>query len=279
MLSTRDRRNLVRWVTSGETETATQAARKLSRMKNTTITAQTVRNSLKKSGLKSFVKTKKPLLRGRHKKARYDFAFKYRHWTTYDWKRVIFSDESKVNRLGSDGRNWTWSRRREDVKVTPTLKFGGGSVMVWGCITAQGVGYLCKIDGRMDAELYTTILSGEFMQTLEFYGMDREDVVFQQDNDPKHTSRLATQWFQDNSVEVLDWPPQSPDLNPIENVWPVLKSRLNAHDEEPTSIAELWERIQTEWENIPSSLCVDVIDSMPQRIAQVLEAKGGYTKY
>jgi len=86
--------------------------------------------------------------------------------------------------------------------------------MVWGCMTAQGIGYACRIDGNMNAELYTHILEDEFLQSLEYYEMEVDKVIFQQDNDPKHTSHAAQKWFKDNGVAVLDWPAQSPDLNP-----------------------------------------------------------------
>ena len=90
--------------------------------------------------------------------------------------------------------------------------------MMWGCMTAQGVGHACRIHGDQDAQLYTCILQDEFLQTLSYYRLDVDKVVFQHDNDSKHTSRIARQWLEDNRVEVLDWPSQSLDLNPIEHL-------------------------------------------------------------
>jgi hypothetical protein len=63
--------------------------------------------------------------------------------------------------------------------------------MVWSCFTAKGVEYITRIDGGLNAELYVNILQDELMETLNEYGYKKEDIVFQQDNDPKHTSRLA----------------------------------------------------------------------------------------
>ena len=78
-----------------------------------------------------------------------------------------------------------------DRLVEGTLKFGGGSLMMWSCMTWEGVGFANKIDGRMDGDLYLQILKDELQQTLEYYGLNPPDIIFQQDNDPKHTCRLV----------------------------------------------------------------------------------------
>jgi transposase len=151
--------------------------------------------------------------------------------------------------------------------------------MMWGCMTAQGVGYACRIDGRMDSELYISILRDQLLPTTEYYDLEASRIIFQQDNDPKHTSKTARQWFEANGIEVLEWPAQSPDLNPIEHLWVHLKRKLNEYETEPKGILELWERVDAEWNLIPPQVCMDLIESMPRRIAAVLKAKGGYTKY
>ena len=80
-------------------------------------------------------------------------------------------------------------------------------------------------------------------------------------------------------MEVLTWPAQSPDLNPIEHLWAHLKRKLQGYETAPKGILEFWERVQVEWEKIESSVCQELVESMPRRVEAVLKAKGGYTKY
>ena len=151
--------------------------------------------------------------------------------------------------------------------------------MVWGCMMWEGVGNLVKIDGKMDADLYCQILEDDFLGSLDWWGKSPEDVIFQQDNDPKHRSKKAEKWFKDNGVEVLPWPAQSADLAPIEHLWGHLKNSLKEYDQPPSGVLELWERVEKEWENIKPEVCQGLIESMPRRVAAVIKAKGGYTKY
>ena len=118
--------------------------------------------------------------------------------------------------------------------------------MMWGCMSAKGIGYATRIDGRMDSQLYVEILEDEFLKTLEHYDFDKDDIIFQQDNDPKHTSRLAQSWFNNHGIKLLQWPAQSPDLNPIEHLWAHLKRQISSYQDHPRSIHELWERVEKE---------------------------------
>jgi transposase len=232
--------------------------------------------------MKAVVKKKRPFLSKRHRRERLDFAIAHQDWTVDDWKMVVWSDETKINRLGSDGRKWVWKKKGEglsDRLVEGTLKFGGGSLMMWGCMLWDGVGYACKIDGRMDGDLYLKILEEDLQESLGYFGKSANDVIFQQDNDPKHTCKKAQTWFQDNGFKVLPWPPQSPDLNPIEHLWEYLKVKLGEYEKPPSGMLELWERVKREWNKIDAAVCQNLIESMPRRVAAVVKAKGGYTKY
>jgi transposase len=277
-----EQRRLARLIASGQVTTAVQLKNLHNLHARTAVCANTVRRALKNCGLRPINRPKKPRLIPRHKALRLQFARRYQHWTNEDWKRVVWSDETKVNRIGSDGCRWAWIKPNsllKDQHVKNTVKFGGGNLMLWGCMTARGVGYACRIDGGMNADLYVGILNDEFLATLRYYKLEPEDIVFQHDNDPKHTSRKATEWLKMKEIEVLDWPPQSPDLNPIEHLWQHLKGRLSTYESEPSSISELWCRVESEWNKIPVQVCTELIESMPRRVDAVLKARGGHTKY
>ena len=132
-LTATDHRWLVRTVTSGQADNATQLAKLLENNTGKSISKDTIRWALKMNGLKSMVKRKKPRLTTKHIRSQLEFAMRYQHWTVEDWNRVIFSDKTKINCLGSDRRQWVWKRPGEGIRdshIKETLKFGGGSLMI-----------------------------------------------------------------------------------------------------------------------------------------------------
>jgi transposase len=273
---------IVQQILSGKAKNAVQGAHFINSIIDTPVSSQTVRNALKEASLKAVVKKKKPLLSVGHRKRRLSFALKYQHWTTEDWKRVIWSDETKINRIGSDGQEYVWKKKGEGLisrEVKGTVKFGGGSLMVWGCIGWNGVVVFSEVEGRMDAEQYVAILEQGLLQSMEESGIPQDDIIFQQDNDPKHTSRRAQRWFEEQDIKLLDWPAQSPDLNPIEHTWNHLKKCLSGYPSAPTGVHQLWERVEEQWGEISVEECQKWIESMPRRIQAVIKVKGGHTKY
>ena len=212
-----------------------------------------------------------------------DFAIAHADWTLEDWNRVIWSDETKINRIGSDGKQYMWKLQGEgisDQTTTPTVKHGGGNnLMVWGCMGWNGVEKLVEVVEIMNAEQYCKNLDDGAKKSFEKLEMEESACYFQQDNDPKHNSKRADKWFEDNNIYCMSWPAQAPDLNPIEHLWTTLKHKLNDYDEAPSGVWEIWDRAAEKWEEITEEDCQKLIRSMSRRIKAVLKAKGGHTKY
>lgn len=281
-LSSTDKRAISIQINTGKAENAVQVTKNINTILPQPVCVQTVRNALKQDDFVAVVKKKKPYLSKKHRRARLAFALKYQEWTVEDWKHVIWSDETKINRFGSDGKQYVWKKKGQPLlerEVAPTVKHGGGNIMVWGCMSWNGVGTMVEVEGRMDAKQYVKILEEGLLESIQNSNISPADVIFQQDNDPKHTSNLATNFFNDQDIDVLDWPAQSPDLNPIEHLWELLKKLVNNHEHPPSGVFELWERAAENWSEITEEQCQALIESMPRRLEAVIRAKGQNTKY
>ena len=154
-LSPWDKQSIICQITTRKLDNAVQAAHFINSILPSPVSPQTVRNLLKENNFCSVVKKKCPLLKKQHQQDHLKFAKYHENWTVEDWKRVLWSDETKINRIGSDGRTYTWKQRGEpllDCTTTPTVKHGGGNnLMVWGCMGWNGVGKLIEVQGAMDA--------------------------------------------------------------------------------------------------------------------------------
>jgi hypothetical protein len=282
-LTTCDKTFCVRSVVKDGKANATEVKKSLEESLGVVVSASTVRRTLKDAGMVSFVKPKKPLLSPKNVMARLAFARSHLDWTLNDWERVIWSDETKISRFGSDGRLYGWKRSTEKLQpkhVKQTIKHGGASLVVWGCITYQGPGFLTKIDSILDKELYRDILKGELAQSMNWYGLEASKVIFQHDNDPKHTSKLVKEYLADQEYTTMVWPAQSPDLNPIENIWALVKLKLfRNYDTPPKGIHELWDRTVEVWNSLTVDDCRRVINTMNKRCSDVIKAKGYWINY
>jgi hypothetical protein len=153
---------------------------------------------LKQHSFKAVTKKKKPLLTAVHRKKRLTFALRHKEWTVEDWKRVIWSDETKINRIGSDGKQWVWKQVGDGLierEVQGTVKFGGGNIMVWGCMSWNGVGELAEIEGRMDADQYVDILDNHLLPSIGESGIPDGECFFSKTMTPNiPPERPETGW-------------------------------------------------------------------------------------
>ena len=160
--------------------------------------------------------------------------------------------------------------------LLPTVKFGGGSIMLWACEAIAGTGNLVNVEGCVDSTQYQQTLENnvqEYVTKLKLRG----SWVFQQENDPKNCSKSTKAFMQWNKYNLLEWPSQSPDLNIIENLWDDLKRAVHAR--QPSNLTELEMFCKEEWSKIPSSRIQTIITGYKKRLEPAIFAKEGSTKY
>jgi len=243
------------------------------------LSTSTVQRRLREASLFGRVAIKKPLLRQQNKRKRLQWARDHKNWSRQQWDTVLWSDESKFEIFGCHRRVFVRRSPGEqmlDQCVIPTVKHGGGSVMVWGCFGGGRTGDLIKIEGILKKEGYLRILK----ENVTSCGtrLIHPKFIFQHDNDPKHTAKLCKNYLDDversNVLKVMAWPSQSPDLNPIELLWDKLDREVRKQS--PTSATNLWDILQQEWQKISNDYLSLLIDRMPRICNAIIKAKGGY---
>lgn len=198
------------------------------------------------------------------------------------WIRTFFSDEVIFKLDGSDGVLYC----RRDVgeenllrNVRTSVKGSKGKVVALGFITWYGVGPLLLVSNNMDGPEYRRILERGLLVYIDRKGLDPSDIIWAHDNDSKHTAKLTKAWFEEENIECMDWPAQSPDMNIIEHVWAHMKHRLRRRNPPIRNARELWPAVQEEWEAIDIEFIRNLYRSIPRRIEALYRARGWWTKY
>ncbi len=194
------------------------------------------------------------------------------------WSKVLFSDESKFcisfgNKVPESGGRV--ERHRIHVAWSPVWSFH--SQWWFGLPCHLLVLVHCVFWSPQSTQPSTREILEHFMlpSADKLYG--DADFIFQQDLAPAHTAKGTKSWFNDHGVTVLDWPANSPDLNPIENLWCIVKRKMR--DTRPNNADDLKATVKETWASIPPQQCHKLITSMPRRIEAVIKAKGAPTKY
>ena len=237
-----------------------------------------------------------PLLTDAHKVKRIKFARDHRNWTVQDWSNVLFTDESpfKVFYIPNPKNDTVWGSQESNVPPAAQMKFSP-SVMVWGGMTAHGLTslhfiqngtrlnsdyYIVNILDKLVKPAFQRIVTGGNVTRGKLFN-DNDLGIFQQDGARCHTSAKTTRWLEDNIpsyIKPKDWPPNSPDLSPIENLWSILSLSVY-RDPEPTNVVQLKRRLQQAWRSVKVEILQTLIKSMPDRILAVIKQKGNTIKY
>ena len=243
----------------------------------------TVRKRLVKRGLKAYSPAVKPKLTEKHELQRYLFAESHINWKD-EWNRVIFTDESTFQ-MGKSGIQYvrrSKSERYEKQNVRSVCNKSVAQVNVWAAICDGNVSDLHFITGKLTSQTYVdTILSQELMNFSRRLFPDVNQYVLQHDNSPVHTGHVVKDWLNAQNINVLDWPPISADLNPIENLWGDMKRQL-AFKDEINSVPQLRQHLQQLWQSYRADrqfVVRNSISSMPERCQILYDNHGLYSKY
>ena len=273
----RDEREIIRETLKDRFSTSLELTRlfNLTRPENP-ISRATTNNILLKNGYKACKLLKKPDISQVNKRKRLDFAKTFKNWKTEEWSGVIFSDESLFRLSGNGGIKRIRRRPDEAYKFYHlSNQSDTQGVMIWGAIFSDGVGPIVRINSNVTGDVYKTILEENLLQN--YPGIQEYGLIFQQDNAPAHRFGPVKDWFNDNDIEVLDWPPQSPDINIIEHVWAWLAKKLAGRKFRDTD--ELWNQLRELWYSIPDEFVLSLYKSLPNRMLSIIKNKGGPTKY
>lgn len=212
----------------------------------------------------------------KNRQQRLEWCHRYLQWTTDDWRRVIFSDESTFYVLKRKNLCKIW--RLEKEKLLPEcLELANtgddGKLGIWGGISGFGTTIPLIYNENMNSELYCDVLEHQLKQSMQKLPM-KNQMIFQHDLAPWHTSNVVMKKISQLKLKILDWPPKSSNLNPIEMVCSVLDKKLAF--KAIYSKTELNDRLREEWNSIDPDMCIRLVESMPERIQKCIKAKGGH---
>ncbi len=242
-----------------------------------TLSVNTIHRAIRRCRLNLYRSKKKPYLNMIQKRRRFLWVKAHLKWTVAKWKTVLWSDESKCEVLfGKLGRHVI--RTKED-KDNPSCYQRSvqkpASLMVWGCMSACGMGSLHIWKGTINAERYIQVLEQHMLPSRCRLFQGRP-CIFQHDNARPHTASITTSWLR-RRIRVLKWPACSPDLSPIENIWRIIKRKMRQR--RPKTVEQLEACISQEWDNIPIPKLEQLVSSVPRCLQTVIKRRGDATQW
>jgi hypothetical protein len=242
---------------------------------NVRIGLTTARLILKKYNIRGCTAAKKLKLAKNTRKVRRKWCRERRNRTVDEWQKILFTDEVRFGFL-SDGRIHVWRRPGEKYHPSCTIPRSSNrrSVMFWGIIGSTGVGSLLRCSNRMTSSEYIKVLDAAAVSVAGDF-----QNFFMDDNAPIHRARNVIQWKLQYNIPLEEWPPNSPDMNPIENVWGYMKKKLNALVPRLSSVYDLEKEVHKLWNEMPSAFISRLYCGMPNRIKLCLKAHGYPIRY
>lgn len=246
------------------------------------LSERTIRRYLHKNGVNSYVAASKPYLSTKHITVRLNWCVIRQQWSIQQWSKVAFTDESSftLRPTKNYARVWRQQGTRYAAKnVVPTFKSGFVSLSVWGLFSARGRSPLVLIDGTLNQFKYIEILSKYVLPFKTEFHPGNNEFLYQHDGCGPHRAKKVSAFLEAKGVEVLPWPAQSPDLNPIEHVWSIMKRRLRQLQKYPTTRDELFKHLCCIWDGLPDTYFSSSVLSMGSRCTAIKNVSGKSSKY
>jgi transposase len=251
----------------------------------------TIKRLAQKSGLQHWRAKKRPELTEEHAAERLLWCKCRVHWGVEEWKIYMWSDECSAERGRGKLIEWVFGLRADKWKPSHVTTYTKGKdlrIMVWAAFWGAGNRtplYIIDRDFESKKHGYSANSYIEVLDTNVQYMED--DMVFMQDNASIHTAIKVKDWFKEQRVRTTDWPPYSPDLNPIENAWHAMKCLalkmfpeiMQSGGDSEEDIKQVEECLKAAWNALPNELFEGYIESMQRRVAMCIQAKGWHTKY
>ena len=220
------------------------------------------------------------MLLPRHRAARLTWCRRYLRFRIQDWANILCTDESRFHLESSDDRSRVYRRIGEqyaDACVIQRQSFGGGSVMVWGGITAHGRTPLVVVAGYLTGIRYRDEIVQPY--DIPFIQAQANNVTFQQENARPHVLRVVRDYLTQPNVDLLPCPAVSSEFSPIEHVWDEMERRLRHLPNRPVTLAEMGPALIRIWNNIPQAFFNNLVRPMRRRCHACINANGGHTRY
>ena len=234
--------------------------------KGTDVSHVTIQRHLHSIGYKNNLPLAVPMLTNDQKQKRVEWA---REHLEDDWENTIFTDETAFQLFRNTIKRWYKGARPSKSVPKDRTK-----VFAWGGFCANGKTSLFCFSQIMDSKFYVEILRNHIPEVTRMLGSEWR---FQQDNDPKHTSRLTKAFLAENVPELMSWPSNSPDINPVENLWAIVKR--DVEKQMPKNREELMQLMVEKWEGIQKSTIKELVRSMRRRCELVIEKNGERISY